>query len=147
MKALITTRDNFINGSLFYKDSSELNDGLGQVLENILGLDSIPNNVKSIPNINCILEYQGYSDRLHEVTLDTDDFTGKDYLIYYNDQSLLVSIEELRNNPELLGERFGIDKEFFNYFLKLTPRFKVIRNLNSLLEILKSNFNLNYINL
>lgn len=143
MTTLIITRENLLVDSFSYETEGELMNNLGDIVESIVGLDYTPNVHTTIDNLNCILTYQNYRDRLHKVDIDKVDFGDKDILLYKDNKSLVTTVNELMNSPEILTTIINVETNFIQYYFKLVPRYKRA-NLDFLLGVLKENFGLKY---
>ena len=146
MISLIITRDNVMIGQFTYEDESELEIALSDVVSSIFGLDFTPQLWENldIPAINTVLEFQGYKDRLHRVNLGAENIDDKEIILYHNNETLVLTKDELVKNVGLLYNIIPVTKDILEYFLELKPDYKRA-TMRSLLDVLNKNYALNYI--
>lgn len=145
MITLAITRDNVLSQFIMYQDDAELKSKLGEVIESILGLEYVPKNTPNIAEINCILHYQDYQDRLHRLNLNKVNYEENDLILYKADKCISVTNEQLIKNPkDILPMVIDISSDFVSYFYQLSPENKR-SNIKYMLDVLKMYFGLNYI--
>lgn len=133
-------------GQFTYEDESELEIALSDVVSSIFGLDFTPQLWENldIPAINTVLEFQGYKDRLHRVNLGVENIDDKEIILYHNNETLVLTKDELVKNVGLLYNIIPVTKDILEYFMELKPDYKRA-TMRSLLDVLNKNYALNYI--
>lgn len=146
MISLFITRDNLMVNQFTYEDDAELEIALPDVVTSLFGLDFTPQLWENldIPAINVILEFQGYKDRLHRVNLGAENIDDKEMILYRNNETLIVTKDELVNHIGLLFGVVPVTKDILEYFMEMKPDYKR-STLRGLLDILGKNYGLNYI--
>jgi hypothetical protein len=146
MISLIITRDNVMVNQFTYEDESELEIALSDVVSSIFGLDFTPQLWENldIPAINTVLEFQGYQDRLHKVNLGAENIDEKEVILYKENNTLVVTKDELVNHVNLLSKVIPVTKDILEYFIEMKPDYKR-STMRGLLDILNKNYGMNYI--
>jgi len=129
-----------------YEDESELEIALSDVVSSIFGLDFTPQLWENldIPAINTVLEFQGYQDRLHKVNLGAENIDEKEVILYKENNTLVVTKDELVNHVNLLSKVIPVTKDILEYFIEMKPDYKR-STMRGLLDILNKNYGMNYI--
>lgn len=146
MISLFITRDNLIVNQFTYEDDADLELSLPDVVSSIINIDFTPSQWENldIPAINTILEFQGYQDRLHKVNLGAENIDGKEVILYKENNTLVVTKDELVNHVSLLSKVIPITKDILEYFIEMKPDYKR-STMRGLLDILNKNYGMNYI--
>lgn len=146
MISLIITRDNLYINQFSYENEEELKINLPDVVSGITGLDFTPQQWENldIPVINTILEFQGYQDRLHKINLGAENIDEKEMILYKDNNTIVVTKDELVNHIGLLSKIIPVTKDILEYFIEMKPDYKR-STMRGLLDILTKNFSLNYI--
>ena len=146
MISLFITRDNLIVNQFTYEDDADLELSLPDVVSSIINIDFTPSQWENldIPAINTILEFQGYQDRLHKVNLGAENIDEKEVILYKENNTLVVTKDELINHVNLLSKVIPVTKDILEYFIEMKPDYKR-STMRGLLDILNKNYGMNYI--
>ena len=146
MISLFITRDNLIVSQFTYEDDADLKPSLPDVISSIINIDFTPSQWENldIPAINSILEFQGYQDRLHKVNLGAENIDEKEVILYKENNTLVVTKDELVNHVNLLSNVIPVAKDILEYFIEMKPDYKR-STMRGLLDILNKNYGMNYI--
>lgn len=146
MISLFITRDNLIVNQFTYEDDADLELSLPDVVSSIINIDFTPSQWENldIPAINTILEFQGYQDRLHKVNLGAENIDEKEVILYKENNTLVVTKDELINHVNLLYKVIPVTKDILEYFIEMKPDYKR-STMRGLLDILNKNYGMNYI--
>ena len=146
MISLFITRDNLIVNQFTYEDDADLELSLPDVVSSIINIDFTPSQWENldIPAINTILEFQGYQDRLHKVNLGAENIDEKEVILYKENNTLVVTKDELVNHVNLLSKVIPVTKDILEYFIEMKPDYKR-STMRGLLDILNKNYGMNYI--
>lgn len=146
MISLFITRDNLIVSQFTYEDDADLKPSLPDVISSIINIDFTPSQWENldIPAINTILEFQGYQDRLHKVNLGAENIDEKEVILYKENNTLVVTKDELVNHVNLLSNVIPVAKDILEYFIEMKPDYKR-STMRGLLDILNKNYGMNYI--
>lgn len=146
MISLFITRDNLIVNQFTYEDDADLELSLPDVVSSIINIDFTPSQWENldIPAINTILEFQGYQDRLHKVNLGAENIDEKEVILYKENNTLVVTKDELVNHVNLLSKVIPVTNDILEYFIEMKPDYKR-STMRGLLDILNKNYGMNYI--